>query len=113
MLFKPLVPLLEYVYNYDYIAKELCENRANVVKGCNGKCYLMKQLAKEAEAEKPLSSDKKHSVAETADLFVSELNGFNFSIVAKSMSANNYSAYNNMYAHLQTNSFFHPPTVIA
>ena len=81
--------------------------------GCNGKCYLMKELAKASETEKPLSSDKKHLSVETSDLFVNELHDYNLSVSGLPMSANAYSAYTNLYAHLQTDSFFHPPTVIA
>jgi hypothetical protein len=111
MLLKPLVPVLEYICNYDYIAKELCENKENIVMGCNGKCYLMKQLAKESETEKPLSSDKKHTIAETTDLFVSELHTYNLSILFFEPDAV-LSIYTNLYKHLQADSFFHPPTVI-
>lgn len=37
---------------------------------CNGKCHLMKELAKASESEKPLSQDKKHSTTEITDLFI-------------------------------------------
>ncbi|GAA4468854.1 hypothetical protein GCM10023093_27280 [Nemorincola caseinilytica] len=35
-----------YQVNKDYIAKNLCENRAKPEKKCCGKCYLNKQLKK-------------------------------------------------------------------
>ena len=41
---KPLVPVIEYYANYDYIATVLCENRDKPYLECNGKCYLEKQL---------------------------------------------------------------------
>jgi hypothetical protein len=41
---KPLVPIIEYYANYDYIANVLCENRDKPYLECNGKCYLEKQL---------------------------------------------------------------------
>jgi UDP-N-acetylglucosamine pyrophosphorylase len=113
MLLKPLVPVLEYACNYDYIASELCENKDNVVMGCNGKCYLMKQLAKESEVEKPLSSDKKHIPTETSDLFVNPLHDFDLAITVSPISAAMHSIYTNFYAHLRTDSCFHPPTFIA
>ena len=62
MLAKPVIPFLEYVINYDYIVKELCENKEKPALKCNGKCHLAKQLAKSAEEEKPISSDKKQNV---------------------------------------------------
>lgn len=43
---KPLVPIMEYYANYDYIATVLCENRDKPYLECNGKCYLEKQLKK-------------------------------------------------------------------
>ena len=43
---RPLVPIMEYYANYDYIASVLCENRDKPYLECNGKCYLEKQIAK-------------------------------------------------------------------
>jgi len=43
---KPLVPIIEYYANYDYIVTELCENKDKPYLECNGKCYLEKQLKK-------------------------------------------------------------------
>jgi hypothetical protein len=41
---RPLVPIIEYYANYDYIATVLCENKDKPYLECNGKCYLEKQL---------------------------------------------------------------------
>ncbi|MBP8793398.1 MAG: hypothetical protein KBE41_04485 [Lutibacter sp.] len=41
---KPLVPIIEYYANYEYIATVLCENKDKPYLECNGKCYLQKQL---------------------------------------------------------------------
>lgn len=41
-----------YQLNKQYIAKQLCENRNNPKMGCNGHCYLVKQLKKAEENEK-------------------------------------------------------------
>lgn len=41
---RPVIPIIEYYANYDYIAKELCENKDKPYLECNGKCYLEKQL---------------------------------------------------------------------
>ncbi len=43
---RPIVPIMEYYANYDYIASVLCENRDRPYLECNGKCYLEKQLNK-------------------------------------------------------------------
>ncbi|MGO2358590.1 hypothetical protein [Mesonia sp.] len=39
---------MDYVANYDYIANVLCINKDKPKLKCNGKCYLMQQLAKNA-----------------------------------------------------------------
>lgn len=40
-----------YQANKDYIAKNLCENRAKPQMKCHGKCYLKKQLKQTDERE--------------------------------------------------------------
>ncbi len=44
-----------YHLNKAYITKQLCENRNNPAKHCNGHCYLSKQLKKVEEREKQQS----------------------------------------------------------
>lgn len=39
-MLKPLVPIMIYYANYDYIVTELCENRDKPYLECNGNCYL-------------------------------------------------------------------------
>jgi len=41
---RPVMPIINYYANYDYIATELCENKDKPFLECNGKCYLEKQL---------------------------------------------------------------------
>jgi hypothetical protein len=45
-MIRPIMPIIEYHANYDYIANVLCENRDKPYLECNGKCYLEKQLKK-------------------------------------------------------------------
>ena len=45
----PVMPVLDYVIHYDYIAKELCVNRDKPVLACNGKCYLEKKMVENNE----------------------------------------------------------------
>lgn len=59
LLFKPVFPVFEYVMNYDYVVNVLCENKAKPEMHCNGKCHLMKELAKASETEKPASQNDK------------------------------------------------------
>ena len=110
MLIKPIVPVVDYVVNYDYISKVLCVNKAKPQMHCNGKCHLMKELAKAAESEKPISSDKKDSSKqETELLFFLESPKLVFQphfFLIKSSPNYNYS---NLYTHLECYSIFHPP----
>lgn len=43
---------LYYHLNKKYITEQLCENRKDPSKHCNGHCYLSKQLKKAEEGEK-------------------------------------------------------------
>lgn len=59
MVFRPLIPLIEYAVNYDYISTVLCINKSKPDLHCNGKCYLSKELAKTNDSgSSPLSKTK-------------------------------------------------------
>lgn len=108
---KPVLPVLEYMLHYDYIVKELCENKAKPEMKCNGKCHLMKELAKASDNESPTSESKKTSHQEYEVLFLEEFTtvvilNLNFSI-QKETNSN----YSNLYFHQISNAVFHPPTV--
>jgi hypothetical protein len=113
MLVKPVFPVIDYVVNYDYIAKVLCENKAKPELKCNGKCQLMKELAKAAEEQKPISPTKKTQTQETEILFFQEITALvSEQTYAFSETILN-SRYSNLYFHLESDNFFHPPTVIS
>lgn len=42
----PFLPVFDYMIQYDYISKVLCENKDKPILTCNGKCYLEKQVNK-------------------------------------------------------------------
>ena len=54
--------VVQYQAQKDFIAKTLCENKNKPSKGCQGKCYLKKQLKKAEEAEKNLPSTLKEKM---------------------------------------------------
>lgn len=111
LLLKPVLPLVDYVVNYDYISKVLCENKAKPELKCNGKCHLMRELAKASEEEQPVSSDKKALHYEFETVFLQQLPEFawfNFDISQKNLIN---ARYGNLYYYKSTNSVFHPPTV--
>jgi hypothetical protein len=42
----PVIPIVDYIINKEYIAKNLCVNRDKPKSCCKGKCHLVKQLKK-------------------------------------------------------------------
>ena len=42
----PVVPVIDYLINKDYIAKNLCINKDKPQSCCKGKCHMVKQLQK-------------------------------------------------------------------
>lgn len=111
-MFKPIFPVVDYVVNYEYIAKELCENKLKPQLKCNGTCQLKKELAQTSENEKPLSSDKKTVHTETEWFYVQATEPlvpkqtfFHY----KKLIGDNYS---NFYFHLNSCAIFHPPVFI-
>ena len=48
---QPILPLIEYNVNKEYIASVLCENRDKPQLDCQGKCYLKKQIQKTKKSD--------------------------------------------------------------
>jgi hypothetical protein len=110
---KPILPVLEYVFNYDYIVKELCENKAKPELKCNGKCHLMKELAKASENETPVSQDKKTSYTEFEILFLEKSASFEIANLNFPIQSEINAAYSDLYIYENTVSVFHPPSFIS
>lgn len=113
ILAKPILPLVDYWVNYDYIANELCENKAKPEMHCDGKCHLKKELAKAVEDEKSASSsDKKNTSKQEVELLFFENKILQLSkvfLTSTSKEVNNH--YQNLYGYLTAHAVFHPPTV--
>lgn len=112
ILLKPIIPVFDYIVNYEYIKTERCVNKETPIRGCNGKCYLMKNLAAAAEAEKPISSNKKH-LTEIVDLYFADCTDLGDAFLSDADFPTLNSRYSNHYCKLDTVSVFHPPTVIS
>jgi hypothetical protein len=113
ILARPAIPFLEYIVNYDYIVKELCENKEKPVLKCNGKCHLMKELAKTAEDDKNTSSDKKQNVKQEIEvLFYQDFKSLSCSNSYVFTNNKINSVYQNLYALIAIQSTFHPPTFL-
>ncbi|NIF05443.1 hypothetical protein F3J23_08320 [Chryseobacterium sp. Tr-659] len=70
MVFRPLIPLVEYAVNYDYITKVLCINKSRPEVHCNGKCYLNKELAKVNDSESSPLQKAKNSGQKILDIYI-------------------------------------------
>ena len=113
ILARPAIPFLEYIVNYDYIVKELCENKEKPVLKCNGKCHLMKELAKTVEDDKNTSSDKKQNVKQEIEvLFYQDFKSLSCSNSYVFTNNKINSVYQNLYALTAIQSTFHPPTFL-
>ena len=108
---KPLVPIIEYHSNYEYVANVLCENRDKPYLECNGKCYLEKQIKKSNHTD----HDHKSTVPQINfdDYPISTLGQFAYTIKDfKDFVSSNY--FNNKYTSQNYyNSLLKPPQVIS
>ncbi|HEY3429153.1 MAG TPA: hypothetical protein VGK39_00665 [Cyclobacteriaceae bacterium] len=52
-MLRPVQPIIEYCFRYDYFAKVLCINKERPELKCNGKCILMQRLKKVSEESQP------------------------------------------------------------
>lgn len=112
ILFKPVIPVLEYMAFYDYIKTELCVNKDKPKLQCNGKCYLMKKLAESSESES--DNDKNNSSTSSGELqivFFQEFSINNLFILPKEEKSKVLSSYNNIYKFNFMDCIFHPPLV--
>jgi hypothetical protein len=108
VVLKPILPVFEYIINYDYIAKVLCINKEKPALKCNGKCHLMKQLAKESESEKPLFPNKK-AQHEVEVLFCQNIDFQCCNVFSVAVATSTTSNYINLYSFEEINVIFHPP----
>lgn len=113
MLAKPIFPVVDYVVNYEYITKVLCENKAKPQMHCNGKCHLMKELAKASDAENPKSSDKKGSAQPIEVLFFEEIKSYNISSLYSFYTKKINPGYSDFYFYLNSDTVFRPPIFIS
>jgi hypothetical protein len=107
-LIQPALPVIDYLVNYNYIVKELCENRDKPVLSCNGKCYLEKQVKEQLnlthseEAPMPPKVDFEKIISLKAKKFTYRLFDVN------SIENNTY-FYISLLERNFTNSLLRPP----
>ena len=110
ILVKPVIPVLDYIVNYEFIVTELCENVEKPELKCNGKCHLAKELAKVSESEKPISTDKKqHMHQEDEILFFTQFKDYEYSLNFCFLAKGKAVFYQDLYKSVALYSIFHPP----
>ncbi|RMZ61078.1 hypothetical protein D1632_03675 [Chryseobacterium nematophagum] len=106
---RPVLPLLNYVFNYDYIVKNLCEKKNIPQSTCNGKCYLEKELAK---TEKQSDSSQPTIKLLGLDVFLSKnILYFTNTISRNILEENNIRVNVHLYSMEYFSRIFHPPLI--
>lgn len=105
--FKPIIPLASYVIQYDYIVNELCVNKDDASKNCNGKCHLMKGVGEMSDKE---SNDYKFPVFETIQ-FVVPIVSVEFPHVTAASQTSVPDMYSNSYVSTSLDNTSPPPSV--
>lgn len=110
VVFKPIVPLMEYIAFYDYFKNELCINRDKPQLECNGKCHLDKEMSKASDTDRPISDKKDYRVqVETTLLFCLSIEGYDLFRHINFQSIVNL-LYLNLYRFNTIDEMFHPPS---
>ncbi|MET3034987.1 hypothetical protein ABXT08_02680 [Chryseobacterium sp. NRRL B-14859] len=108
MVFRPLIPVVEYAVNYDYIKEVLCINKNKPELHCNGKCYLSKELAKTNDTESLPLGKTKNSGQKILDIYIlPAITEITYS--ERSLFFNFNFIYEADYSFLFLKSIFKPP----
>ncbi|WP_300686619.1 hypothetical protein [Chryseobacterium sp.] len=103
---RPVLPLVNYAVNYDYIVKNLCEKRDIPQSTCKGKCYVEKELAK---TEKQSNSSQTIKIA-GLDVFLSnEILSFSGQPGSGLLTEIPDPSYFNSHSSEFFSRIFHPP----
>lgn len=108
MVFRPLIPLMEYAVNYDYISTVLCINKSKPELHCNGKCYVSKELAKTNDSDSSPLNKTKSSGQKVLDICtLPEITGIQKT--EKLLHQNFNFLYETAYSFLFLKHIFKPP----
>lgn len=105
---KPILPLVDFIVNQDYIEEFLCINKDNKELNCKGKCYLMQQLEKENESKR---QNLPPIVMEEYPIGFITIPTISFQSKLVDY-ANHSNHYQNNYHYLLCGNSFHPPNFI-
>ncbi len=107
LILMPVLPYLEYMARKDFIIENLCINKNEAEKQCDGLCYLEKQVKKGVEGSENsnLPANPQEEKEEIPDYVMSMiLNNINLQVNASAGSV-----FQGNYAFLYVSVVFHPP----
>ena len=103
---RPVLPLVNYAVNYDYIVNNLCENRKIIDSDCKGTCFVKKEFAK---TEKQSNQSQNVKIA-GLDVFLShEILSFSNTFKADFNLEKPNSSNTNLHSSGYFSRIFHPP----
>jgi len=103
----PVLPVIDYLLNKDYIAKNLCVNKDKPKSCCKGKCHMVKQLQKTNKNTEndPKNTNSRVQLKELNEFVISRPGSFTPEIVS-----NKYLIYNILTSdQLACSAIFVPP----
>jgi len=105
---RPVLPLVNYAVNYDYIVKNLCEKKSIPQSTCKGKCYVEKELAK---TEKQSNNSQTIKIAGLDAFIFNDIVSFNPIQGYLISSGKSISNSNSFHTSEYFSKIFHPPLV--
>jgi hypothetical protein len=110
MAMRPILPVVNYAVNYNYIVENLCENKEKSEMMCNGKCYLSKELAK--TNSEPQNNGLEFIMVSCDSFVPSETFKIENKISSCTItSKKNFYFSHKIYNYLFSSNTFHPPIV--
>ncbi|HBR10689.1 hypothetical protein HX13_20015 [Chryseobacterium sp. P1-3] len=110
VVLKPLVPLMDYAVNYEYISTTLCINKTKPELHCNGKCYLSKELAKSSQEDSSPLSKTKNQTQKVLDFYLPSIVS-EVKMITKEFTGNSLYIYTREYSYLFLKHIFRPPII--
>lgn len=103
----PVIPVIDYLVNKDYIAKNLCINKDKPKSCCKGKCHMVKQLLKTNQNPEndTKNTNKRTQLKELNEFVLSNTND----ITIEKISIEYLDNYTSDYCQLASYTIFVPP----
>lgn len=108
--FSKWLVVAEYKMNRDFIAQNLCINKARPKMHCNGKCQMMKKLAEEEKQNSSNNTNNSSKEKVQQLLFWDEMNKPTYPLLTFTTFSYN-EAFPIRYPDSPTPPIFHPPAL--